>query len=158
MLADRRYCYPLTITDHYSRKLLACRAMPAIGTDDVMHAFRALFRAVGCEQCDYQGYRGRVSILEILKMDPAIDELIARRATGREIRTAASAKARESLTKAVELAPDQLVALPVVAAPESGIATVGSHTASATASARSGERPSSFRSSFFGVTFRRPLM
>ena len=46
-LANGRYCYPLTITDHYSRKLLACRAMPAIRTDDVMHAFRALFRAVG---------------------------------------------------------------------------------------------------------------
>jgi len=52
----------------------------------------ALFRSVGCEQCDYQGYRGRVSILEILKMDPAIDELVARRATAREILTAARAK------------------------------------------------------------------
>jgi len=51
-----------------------------------------LFRSVGCEQCDYQGYRGRVSILEILKMDPAIDELVARRATAREILTAARAK------------------------------------------------------------------
>jgi type II secretory ATPase GspE/PulE/Tfp pilus assembly ATPase PilB-like protein len=52
----------------------------------------ALFRSVGCEQCDYQGYRGRVSILEILKMDSAIDELVARRATAREILTAARAK------------------------------------------------------------------
>jgi type II secretory ATPase GspE/PulE/Tfp pilus assembly ATPase PilB-like protein len=52
----------------------------------------ALFRSVGCEQCDYQGYRGRVSILEILKMDPTIDELVARRATAREILTAARAK------------------------------------------------------------------
>jgi type II secretory ATPase GspE/PulE/Tfp pilus assembly ATPase PilB-like protein len=30
----------------------------------------ALFRSVGCEQCDYQGYRGRGGIMEILKMDP----------------------------------------------------------------------------------------
>ena len=52
----------------------------------------ALFRSVGCEQCDYQGYRGRVGIMEILKMDPSIDELIARRATAREILTAARAK------------------------------------------------------------------
>src|SRR5216110_73291 len=29
----------------------------------------AIFRAVGCEQCDYQGYRGRQSILELLKID-----------------------------------------------------------------------------------------
>jgi len=50
-----------------------------------------LYRSVGCEQCDYQGYRGRMSILEILKIDPAIDELIARRATAREILTAALA-------------------------------------------------------------------
>src|SRR5437016_828202 len=36
----------------------------------------ALFRAVGCEQCDYQGYRGRTSIIELLKIDAGIDELI----------------------------------------------------------------------------------
>jgi type II secretory ATPase GspE/PulE/Tfp pilus assembly ATPase PilB-like protein len=51
----------------------------------------ALFRAVGCEQCDYQGYRGRGAILEILKIDGAIDELIARRATAREILSTALA-------------------------------------------------------------------
>jgi type II secretory ATPase GspE/PulE/Tfp pilus assembly ATPase PilB-like protein len=49
----------------------------------------AIFRAVGCEQCDYQGYRGRQSLLEILKIDGALDELIARRASAREIVNAA---------------------------------------------------------------------
>ena len=58
-----------------------------------------LYRAVGCEQCDYQGYRGRMSILEILKIDPAIDELIARRATAREIQTAALAKGFRTLAE-----------------------------------------------------------
>jgi type II secretory ATPase GspE/PulE/Tfp pilus assembly ATPase PilB-like protein len=48
-----------------------------------------LYRAVGCEQCDYQGYRGRTAIIEILKIDAGIDELIARRATTREILMAA---------------------------------------------------------------------
>jgi type II secretory ATPase GspE/PulE/Tfp pilus assembly ATPase PilB-like protein len=57
----------------------------------------ALFRAVGCEQCDYQGYRGRQSILEILKIDGGLDELIARRATAREILTAARAKGFKTL-------------------------------------------------------------
>jgi type II secretory ATPase GspE/PulE/Tfp pilus assembly ATPase PilB-like protein len=57
-----------------------------------------LYRAVGCEQCDYQGYRGRNAIIEILKIDPAIDELIARRATAREI--LAAARAREFPTLA----------------------------------------------------------
>jgi type II secretory ATPase GspE/PulE/Tfp pilus assembly ATPase PilB-like protein len=59
----------------------------------------ALFRSVGCEQCDYQGYRDRVGIMEILKMDPSIDELIARRATAREILTAARAKGFKPLAE-----------------------------------------------------------
>jgi type II secretory ATPase GspE/PulE/Tfp pilus assembly ATPase PilB-like protein len=45
-----------------------------------------LYRAVGCDQCDNQGYKGRISVLEILKMDGELDELIARRATTRELR------------------------------------------------------------------------
>ncbi len=48
-----------------------------------------IYRAAGCEQCDNTGYRGRVAIMELFKMDGDIDELIARRATGREIREAA---------------------------------------------------------------------
>jgi general secretion pathway protein E/type IV pilus assembly protein PilB len=59
----------------------------------------ALFRSVGCEQCDYQGFRGRVGIMEILKMDGAIDELIARRATAREILTAAKAQGFKTLAE-----------------------------------------------------------
>jgi general secretion pathway protein E/type IV pilus assembly protein PilB len=50
-----------------------------------------LYRPVGCAQCDFQGYRGRFAIVEILKIDSVIDELIARRATAREILGAARA-------------------------------------------------------------------
>jgi general secretion pathway protein E/type IV pilus assembly protein PilB len=57
----------------------------------------ALYRAVGCEQCEYQGYRGRQAILELLKIDAAIDELVARRATAREILTAARAQGFKTL-------------------------------------------------------------
>ena len=57
----------------------------------------ALFKSVGCEQCDYQGYRGRSSIIELLKIDAGIDELIARRATAREVLTAARAKGFRTL-------------------------------------------------------------
>jgi general secretion pathway protein E/type IV pilus assembly protein PilB len=57
----------------------------------------AVFRAVGCEQCDYQGYKGRQSILELLKVDGGIDELIARRATAREILTAARSSGFKTL-------------------------------------------------------------
>jgi type II secretory ATPase GspE/PulE/Tfp pilus assembly ATPase PilB-like protein len=59
----------------------------------------ALYRAVGCEQCDYQGYRGRLGMLELLKIDPGIDELIARRATARDILTAARSKGFKTLAE-----------------------------------------------------------
>jgi type IV pilus assembly protein PilB len=51
-----------------------------------------LYKAKGCPQCDNQGYKGRQAILEVLRMDPDLDELIARRATGREITQMAYAK------------------------------------------------------------------
>jgi putative transposase len=36
ILADRRYCYPLTITDYASRYLITCRAKPPIVTASLM--------------------------------------------------------------------------------------------------------------------------
>jgi len=51
-----------------------------------------LYQAVGCEKCDLQGYKGRIAIQELLKMDVELDELIGRRASTREIRQAALAK------------------------------------------------------------------
>jgi putative transposase len=45
--ADGQYCYPLTVTDHFSRSLLVCRGLPSVKTVDVKPVFRALFRAVG---------------------------------------------------------------------------------------------------------------
>jgi general secretion pathway protein E/type IV pilus assembly protein PilB len=48
-----------------------------------------LYRASGCERCDFQGYRGRIAIMELLRIDSGIDELIARRATTHEIRARA---------------------------------------------------------------------
>jgi type II secretory ATPase GspE/PulE/Tfp pilus assembly ATPase PilB-like protein len=56
-----------------------------------------VYRAVGCDHCDYQGYRGRLAIMEILKMDVDIDELVARRATARELQLAAIAKGFRTL-------------------------------------------------------------
>ena len=56
-----------------------------------------VYRAVGCDHCDYQGYRGRLAIMEILKLDVDLDELIARRATARELQLAAVAKGFRTL-------------------------------------------------------------
>jgi transposase InsO family protein len=44
---DGVYCYPLTVTDHFSRAVLLCRALPSTKATDAQPAFRALFHAVG---------------------------------------------------------------------------------------------------------------
>jgi type II secretory ATPase GspE/PulE/Tfp pilus assembly ATPase PilB-like protein len=56
-----------------------------------------LHRAKGCDHCDFQGFKGRLAIIEILKFDPDIDELIAHGATLRELLTAAKAKGFRTL-------------------------------------------------------------
>ncbi len=58
-----------------------------------------LYRARGCEHCDYQGYRGRMAIMEVMRMDSDLDELVVRRASLREIRTAARSKGFRSLAE-----------------------------------------------------------
>lgn len=37
--------------------------------------------AVGCEQCGFKGYKGRTAVLEVLRIDKGMDELIATHAT-----------------------------------------------------------------------------
>jgi transposase InsO family protein len=44
---DGRYCYPLTVTDHFSRALLVCRGLPSVRTACTQPVFRALFREHG---------------------------------------------------------------------------------------------------------------
>ncbi|MGA8055873.1 MAG: ATPase, T2SS/T4P/T4SS family [Burkholderiales bacterium] len=56
-----------------------------------------VYRAVGCDQCDYQGYRGRLAIMELLKLDSDLDELMAHKATSREILKTALAKGFKTL-------------------------------------------------------------
>lgn len=46
-LADKRYCYPLTVTDHASRYLLLCEAMLSNREDSAFLAFERLFRERG---------------------------------------------------------------------------------------------------------------
>lgn len=51
-----------------------------------------IYRPVGCNHCDYSGYKGRLAIAEVLKFDSEIDELVARRATVREVTKVAKSK------------------------------------------------------------------
>ena len=57
-----------------------------------------LHRSVGCKQCDNKGFKGRTAIMEILVMDGDLDELIARRATAKELRAAALTRGYRSLS------------------------------------------------------------
>ena len=51
-----------------------------------------IYRPVGCSRCNNKGYKGRSAVMELLVMDSDIDELVARRATAKELRAAALAK------------------------------------------------------------------
>jgi putative transposase len=47
MLQDRRYCYPLTITDHATRYLLACEALETTKETFAMKVFEHAFKEFG---------------------------------------------------------------------------------------------------------------
>ena len=47
MLGDKRYCYPLTVTDHASRDLLLCEAMESNAEKPAFTAFERLFKERG---------------------------------------------------------------------------------------------------------------
>lgn len=51
-----------------------------------------IYRQVGCKRCNYTGYRGRMAIIELLRIDNDIDALVARRSPLDEIRAVALEK------------------------------------------------------------------
>ncbi len=65
--------------DAKERKLLGIR-----NDEDI-----TLYRAAGCDTCNHQGYTGRLAIMELLKMDTDLDDLVARRASTRDLKQAA---------------------------------------------------------------------
>jgi type II secretory ATPase GspE/PulE/Tfp pilus assembly ATPase PilB-like protein len=68
-----------------------------IGLDTPQYEHVQLHRAKGCERCENQGYKGRFSLMEILRMDADLDDLIARRASKRELEKLAQAKGFKTL-------------------------------------------------------------
>lgn len=51
-----------------------------------------VYRQIGCKRCNYTGYRGRMAIIELLRIDNDIDALVARRSPLDQIRTLAIEK------------------------------------------------------------------
>jgi len=50
-----------------------------------------LYKENGCDTCNFLGFKGRVAVVEVLKIDAKMDELIARAATRQEMLDAAEA-------------------------------------------------------------------
>jgi type II secretory ATPase GspE/PulE/Tfp pilus assembly ATPase PilB-like protein len=51
-----------------------------------------IYRAAGCEVCNHQGYIGRMALMELLKIDSELDDLISQRASVHHLRQAALSK------------------------------------------------------------------
>ena len=73
--------------EHYSPDATERQLLGVAADRDLM-----LYRAAGCEACQHQGYKGRLAIVELLNMDRDLDDLVAQRASTRQIRKAALAK------------------------------------------------------------------
>lgn len=74
------HCKETVVADDVERRLLGLQ--PEDPPASICHA-------VGCERCAHQGYKGRLAIMELLKMTPELDELTSRRASLRELKSTA---------------------------------------------------------------------
>ena len=46
-LGNKRYCYPLTITDHYSRFILCCESLESTKSEEAIPVFNRVFKEYG---------------------------------------------------------------------------------------------------------------
>jgi type II secretory ATPase GspE/PulE/Tfp pilus assembly ATPase PilB-like protein len=70
---------------------------PLFPLDDAILKKATFYEAVGCEFCNYTGYKGRIAIHEILVPDDEIKELIIHNAPAQEIRKVALTKGFQTL-------------------------------------------------------------
>ena len=69
-----------------------------LGADD--SASPVIYRANGCDRCEHQGYKGRTAIVEVLKMDQELDDLVSRRESIHKMEAYAREKGFHSLADA----------------------------------------------------------
>lgn len=80
-----------------------CRTETTAGQDDCRllgldpASLHRIFHPVGCPACDFRGYRGRLAIMELVRIDPALDELIHEGASLGRVRAALRARGHVSL-------------------------------------------------------------
>ena len=89
----REPCAPTEL----ERRILGLGTEPGRAQEPEDPEARPVYRAAGCARCGHRGYRGRLSLMELLRFDAGIDELVSRRATTREISKAACAKGFRTL-------------------------------------------------------------
>ena len=66
------------------------------------------FRAVGCDRCNYVGYKGRTAVYEVLPIQNGISELIGRGISAGEIRKFAAKARRPTVAPEREEVPPHL--------------------------------------------------
>ena len=83
----------------------ACRVAEALTDEErtllepLAPGITRIYRPIGCPACDHKGYKGRAPIMELLVMDADMDELVAQRATLKELRACAIDKGFRSLAE-----------------------------------------------------------
>jgi type II secretory ATPase GspE/PulE/Tfp pilus assembly ATPase PilB-like protein len=51
-----------------------------------------IYHADGCAQCNHQGYKGRIALMEVLRITPELEQLIAQQGTAQDLLRAALAQ------------------------------------------------------------------
>ena len=79
------------------RKLcLSCRSVDEEQSSDTD---QTVYRSVGCDKCDWQGYSGRVAVMEVLRFTQQIAEMVASDASPGELLKCATADGFTSMAR-----------------------------------------------------------
>jgi len=82
----RRLCQSCAVRDEMELKFLnSCLIALGVPLSEAQYA-QGIKKPKGCEDCRQLGYRGRIGVYEILKVDDSVHDLIYRQASAREIR------------------------------------------------------------------------
>ncbi len=74
-----RHCKQAYAPDEAERQLLGIKSTKPV----------LLYKEQGCESCNFLGFKGRVAVIEVLKMNQELDEMVARSATRKDMHEAA---------------------------------------------------------------------
>ncbi len=84
-----RHCKQAYAPDETERKLLGISSTKPV----------LLYKEGSCEACNFLGYKGRVAVIEVLKINQEFDELVARNATRAELYECARASGFRELAE-----------------------------------------------------------